>query len=119
MEIKQIRPEHKMILDKIRELYVESGGKPLYNQEDLGLNKCEKSIEGIEISFDYGVPIRMLTPDGYCMILGSSICGDLKEFWNFFIEEFDTTIIVPKRDDSKTHYMAYQTMYSGPIVRIK
>lgn len=118
MEI-EIKPEHKKILDKIRELYVESGGTPLYEPEDWGLNKYKKSIEGIEIIFDYDVPSHMLTPDGYYMILGSSVCGDSEKFWELFTKEFDIVIAVPKRNDSKTHYMTYQLEYSGPLVRLK
>lgn len=119
MEIEPIKPEHKKILDKIRELYVESGGKPLGDPEAWGLNKNGKSIEGIEIYFDYGVPMRMFTPDGYYVILGSSVCGDYVKFWELFIKEFETFIVSPKRVDDKTPYVQYQTQYSGPVVRIR
>ena len=119
MGIEPIKPEHKEILDKIRELYIECGGEPLYKPEDWGLNEYEKSIEGIEVYFDYGVPTRMRTPDGYYVILGSCVCGNSEEFWELFTKEFDIKIVLPKRDDSKTHYMTYQSQYSGPLVRIK
>jgi hypothetical protein len=120
MGIEPIIPEHKKILDKIRELYVESGGEPLNDPEDLGLNKYEKSHEGIEIEFDYGVPSHMLTPDGYYMILGSCVCGNSEKFWELFSQEFETTIVVPKRDDSNIRGSAkYQSCYSGPVVRIR
>jgi hypothetical protein len=119
MGIEPIKPEHKEILDKIRGLYIECGGKPLYKPEDWGLNEYGKSIEGIEVYFDYGVPTRMLTPDGYYVILGSCVCGNSEEFWELFTKEFETKIVLPKRDDSKTLYMAYQSQYSGPLVRIK
>lgn len=118
MGIMPIKPEHKMILDKIRELYIIAGGKPLYEPEDFGLNEYGKSIDGIEIHFDYGVPSRMVTPDGYYVILGSCVCGDSEKFWELFTQEFETDIVMPKRDDSKTQYMQYQSQYSGPIVRI-
>lgn len=119
MKVEQIKPEHKKILDKIRELYIESGGKLSHKPEAWGLNEYEKSIDGIEISFDYGVPMRMLTPDGYYVILGSSICGDSEKFWGLFTGEFETRIIIPKRDDSNGHNIGYQSQYSGPVVRIK
>ena len=67
-----IKPEHKKILDKIRQLYIESGGKPLYEPEDFGLNPYSKSKSGIEIDFDYGVSHNMYTSDGYYTILGKS-----------------------------------------------
>ena len=119
MEIETIRSEHKRILDKIRELYIKSGGEPLNDPEDWGLNENEKSIRGIEVNFDYGIPSHMLTPDGYYMILGSSVCGDSEKFWELFTREFETEIVVPKRDDNKTPYMEYQCCYSGPLVRIR
>jgi len=64
-----INSEHKKILDNIRELYVKFSGEPFHEPEDWGLNDNEKSNEGIEIHFDYGVPMHMYTPDGYYMIL--------------------------------------------------
>lgn len=118
MRIEQIKPEHKKILDKIRELYIMSGGKLSYKPEDWGLNEHEKSIEGIEVRFDYGVPYRMYTPDGYYVILGSCVCGNSEKFWELFTKEFDTIIVVPKRDDSNGHDSKYQSQYSGPVVRI-
>lgn len=118
MEIKPIKPEHKEILDKIRELYIQSGGQPLYDPEDWGLNDSKKSIEGIEVSFDYGSPVEMFTPDGFYMILGSCVCADSKKFWELFTQEFDCKIVIPKRDDSKTPYLQYQLCNSGPLVRI-
>lgn len=118
MKIEPIKPDHKKILDKIRDLYVQSGGKPLGDPEDYGLNEYGKSKEGIEIHFDYGVPSRMYTPDGCYVILGSSVCGDSEKFWELFTKEFDGKIIIPKRDDSKTPYVQYQMNYSGPVVRI-
>lgn len=120
MGIIPIKPEHKEILDKIRELYVKSGGKLFHEPEAWGLNEYEKSIDGIEVSFDYGVPSHMRTPDGYYVILGSCVCGDSEIFWELFTKEFDTVIVVPKRDDSKIRgTMEYQSCYSGPIVRIR
>jgi hypothetical protein len=117
--MKPIKPEHKKILDKIRELYVEAGGEPYYKPEDWGLNEFGKSKRGVEISFDYGTPQDMLTPDGYYVILGSNRCGDLNEFWELFTKEFEIEIVVPKRDDSKVSESEYQTCYSGPTVRIR
>lgn len=118
MRIEPIKPEHKKILDKIRELYVKSGGEPLGEPEEYGLNEYEKSKEGIEIHFDYGVPSHMHTPDGYYVILGSSVCGNSKKFWELFTKEFGGKIVIPKRYDNKIPYIQYQTEYSGPVLRI-
>lgn len=117
--IKPIRPEHKKILEKIRRLYIESGGKPLYKSESWGLNDTMKSENGIEVDFDYGLPCHLFTRDGFYMILGSSVVGDLDKFWELFNQEFDVEIVKPKRDDRITEGFDIQTQVSGPIVRIK
>ncbi len=114
-----MNPEHRRIIYKIRELYVQSGGKPLNKPEAYGLNEMVKSGDGIEIDFDYGVPRRMYTPDGYYMILGSSVVGDRDKFWRLLNQEFDVEIVIPKRDDRKTNEFDLQTQVSGPTVRIK
>lgn len=116
---KEIKPEYKRILDKIRELYIESGGKPLYEPEDFGLNQYGKSQRGIEVSFDYGIPERMHTPEGYYVILGSNVLGDLDKFWELFNQEFEVEIITPKRDDRKISEHGYLSEISGPVVRIR
>jgi hypothetical protein len=118
-ERKKIKPEHKKILNKLRELYIQSGGKPLYEPEDFGLNELFKSEEGMEIDFDYGVPHELHTPDGSYMILGSNVVGDVKKFWNLLDEAFDIEIIKPKRDDRKISELDLQLKLSGPIIRIR
>lgn len=112
----EIKSEHKKILDKIRQLYIESGGKPLNEPEDFGLNPHGKSKSGIEIDFDYGIPHNMYTPDGYYTILGSNLVGDTKKFWELLNQEFEVEIVKPKRNDGK---VSFQLQVSGPIVRIK
>lgn len=114
-----IKSEHKKILDKIRELYIESGGKPLYEPEDFGLNDLHKSDSGIEVNFDYGVPYKMYTPDGSYMILGSNVVGDTKKFWDLLNQVFEVEIIKPKRDDAKISGLEFQCQISGPVVRIR
>lgn len=118
MKIKEMNPEHKRIIYRIRELYIQSGGKPLNKPEAYGLNETVKSGDGIEIDFDYGVPRRMYTPDGYYMILGGSLVGDRDKFWKLLNQEFDVEIVSPKRDDKKTKEFDLQTQVSGPVVRI-
>lgn len=118
-ERKEIKPEHKKILDKLRELYIQSGGEPLYEPEDWGLNEFYKSGSGLEIDFDYGVPHNLLTPDGSYMILGSNVVGDTKKFWDLLNEAFEVEIIKPKRDDGKISGFEFQSQISGPIIRIR
>lgn len=113
-----IRSEHKELLNKIRELYAQSGGEPLYEPEDFGLNEYIKAESGIEIDFDYGVPGRMYTPDGYYTILGINVVGNTDVFWELFNQEFNVEILIPKRDDRKVSYIKYQLDISGPRVRI-
>lgn len=119
MVVKPIKSEHKKILDKIRDLWIQSGGKPFGDPETWGLNERGKSIDGIEIHFDYGVPYRMFTPDGYYIVLGCSLVGDTNKFWGLFVQEFDTEIVVPKREDSKMSLGECDCSYSGPLVRIE
>ncbi len=114
-----INSEHEKILSKIYELYIKSGGKPFLEPGNWELNEFgKKSSEGIEIQFDYGVPMRMLTPDGHYGILGGCLCGNNNRFWEFFTQEFEVIVIMPKRDDCKTSELSYMTSYSGPLVRI-
>jgi len=115
----EIKHEHKKILDKIRQLYIESGGKPLYEPEDFGLNPRDKSESGIEIDFDYGIPHNLYTSDGYYVILGSNVVGDTKKFWELLNQEFEVEIVKPKRDDSKISGLEFQLQVSGPLVRIR
>jgi hypothetical protein len=114
-----IKPEHKKILNKLRELYIQSGGEPLYEPEDFGLNDLRKSGRGMEVDFDYGVPLEMYTPEGSYMILGSNRVGDTKKFWELLNQVFDVEIIKPKRNDEKISGLEFQCQISGPIIRIR
>jgi len=119
--MKTIKSEHKEVLNKLRELYVESGGRPLYIPEDWGLNEYGKSKEGLEIDFDYGVPGRLYTEEGYYMILGSNSVGNTDYFWKLLNEAFNVEILIPKRDDVETRKrseLEFQLNSSGPYVRI-
>lgn len=119
---REIRPDHKKLLDKIRELYVESGGKPFNKPEDWGLNKFYKSqTKEIEIDFDYGVPHNMYTSEGSYKILGSNIVGDTKKFWELFIQAFNVEVLTPQRNDAEVRArseLEFQCNPSGPYVRI-
>lgn len=119
---REIRPDHKKLLDRIRELYVESGGKPLYQPEEWGLNEFYKSrTGGIEVSFDHGVPEDMYTPEGSYTILGSNAAGDTKKFWKLFNQAFDVEVLTPQRNDVEVRARSefeYQYGSSGPYVRI-
>lgn len=114
-----IKPEDKKILNKMRELYIQSGGEPLYEPEDFGLNDINKSKSGMEIDFDYGVPNSLYTPDGSYMILGSNVVGDTKKFWDLLNQAFDVEIIKPKRNDAKISGLEFQCQISGPVIRIR
>lgn len=118
-ERKEIKPEDKKILNKLRELYIQSGGEPLYEPEDFGLNDRNKCGGGMEVDFDYGVPHSLYTPDGSYMILGSSRVGDTKKFWDLLNQAFDVEIIKPKRNEAKISELEFQCQISGPIIRIR
>jgi hypothetical protein len=118
-ERKAIKPEHKKILNKIRELYIQSGGEPLYEPEDFGLNDLRRSKSGLEIDFDYGVPHELYTPEGSYMILGSNVVGDTNKFWDLLNQAFEIEIIKSKRNDVDISEIEFQLQISGPIIRIK
>lgn len=109
---------YKLLLEKLRDLWCETGGKVWHSPEEYGLNDWYKSENGIEIDFDYGTPDKMYTSDGAYTILGSCMCGNTKEFMQKIKETFNVDIIVPKRDDSKIFVYEYQACISGPRIRI-
>lgn len=119
---RDVKPEHKPILSRIRELFVKSGGVPLYQPEHFGLNTTSRSrTGGLEVQFDYGVPSRLFTSDGYYVILGSNTVEDVKAFWDLFTRAFQVEILEPQRDDAevrKRDEFEYLTSQSGPYVRI-
>jgi len=108
----------KLLLNKLRDLWCECGGKVWESPEEHGVHKDQKSSSGIEVDFDYGTPHRMYTPDGSYMVLGSCMCGNTKEFMMKVEETFHVEIVVPQRDDSKCSYLEYQCEHSGPRIRI-
>ncbi len=96
-----IKPEHRKILNKIRELYIQSGGEPLYEPSS-----------GLEIDFDYGVPHELYTPEGSYMILGSNVVGDTDMFWNLLNQTFEVEIVKPKRNNGASE-LEFQLQISG------
>jgi len=111
-------PTYKLLLDKLRELWCETGGEVWHRPEEYGFNEDVKSEKGIEIDFDYGTPHKMYTSDGAYMILGSCMCGNMKEYMEKIKETFDVEIVIPQRDDSKISELEYQCERSGPVIRI-
>lgn len=119
MSIMSLNKVHKVMLEKIRELAIQAGWELTETPEQHGLNEYMTSeTGGIEIEFDYGSPMRMLTSIGSYVILGSCICGDNKKFKTLFDNTFATTVVRPQRDDDKTPYLEYQLNHSGPTIRI-
>ncbi len=118
MGIVPIIPEHKVILDKIRELWIESGGRPISSPEVWGLNNTDKSDKGIEILFDYGCPHFMYTPDGFYTIIGGGFIANTDKFWELFTKEFKIEAVTPARDENKISVDEYVNNFSGPVVRI-
>ena len=91
----EIKSEDKRVLDIIRELYEESGGKPIGKPETWGLNEsCEaKTMDGYAVSFDGYYPSRLHTSEGCYVILGGGVDGDLYQFWGLFNKSFDVELI--------------------------
>ena len=123
-----MNPQHEKLLNKIRELYIQCGGRMLYTPEEHNLNNLipiEASLtSGIEVSFDYGTPNMMCTPEGGYVILGSNniLSTGKDDFWKVFNETFDVQILIPKRNERETYkrsYDEFQNTLSGPYVLIK
>jgi len=115
---RKIKPVYKRILDKIRELYVESGGELLNSPEDYGLNTLFKSTGGIEVIFDYDTPHWMYTPEGCYTILGDNVVGDTKRFWELFNQAFDVEVLIPRISRERLGTVPGLYGLLGPYVRI-
>ena len=113
-----VLPEHRPILDKIRELWQQSGGECAHHYDAHGLNTYYPSKDGIVLIFDYGCPYRLAVPEGYYVPTGGGMVGDTKKFWQLFCEAFDTDIIKPQRNDNEVSRLEFQCAPSGPMVKI-
>lgn len=111
-------PTYKLLLEKLRDLWCETGGELWSRPEEYGFDESRKSKNGIEIDFDYGTPNKMYTPDGSYVILGSCMCGKINEYMKNIEETFNVEIVVPLRDDSKCSDIKFQLERSGPVIRI-
>lgn len=121
---REIKPEHKKILNTIRSAYEQGGAELLYKPEDFGLNPFEKSGDGsITVNFDYGVPMRLITPDGSYVILGSHSGGNAsyEELIARLRENFDIEEVEPQRNDTEVRMRSeyeFQMHYSGPKIKL-
>ena len=108
---------HQEVLHKIRELKVESGVTPSWN-ESLGIkmNPTYRIPEGeMRVIFDYGHPLCLYTDEGilYISDRGIHTMLDTNKFWELFTTEFDTEII-----KSFQSVVGREWNESGPLIRI-
>lgn len=112
-------PEHRSILNTIRTLFIQSGGRLLNVSADFGIKTPKKQFAPeAEVEFDYGLPCYLYTADRLYVVLGNAIGGNCEQFWELFVKTFEIKEITPRRDDAKTSLFEYQTHKSGPRVAI-
>lgn len=110
-------PERRAVIDRIRELFIEAGGKPLY-PVNYRCNRYHFKEEVVSLLFDYGHPVELCAPEGGYSPIGSAVGCDRREFMRLLEEAFETRVIRPQGDDSKTPYLQYQLDYSGPLIEL-
>jgi hypothetical protein len=117
----QIRPEHKRYIERIRELWGQSGGVRFYDWRGYDLNPHgQKATEAgvVELLFDYGVPVYLCFAEGCYSPIASYTIADTEKFWRLLNEAYAVHIITPTRDHSKTSPLDFQLQYSGPLVAL-
>ncbi|PJE69107.1 hypothetical protein COU96_01520 [Candidatus Shapirobacteria bacterium CG10_big_fil_rev_8_21_14_0_10_38_14] len=129
---KEIKPEYKELINRIRATYQKNGADLFHQPEDFGgPNPYHgKTKDGsLRLSFDYGAVQDLETPDGGITVLGDhggvnydsdKIMSDLKEDLG---SDFNITVDRPKRNDAKLREtphgeIEYQIQYSGPTWKL-
>tara|TARA_Y100000310_G_C20703185_1_gene831994 strand:+ start:12717 stop:13082 length:366 start_codon:yes stop_codon:yes gene_type:complete len=107
------------VLNRIRELWIQSGGEPIRLVDALVEGSFPSESGGIELIFDYGTPTTMYTPHGYIPTSLGGNRADTDDFWELFTKEYNVEIIRPKRDDAKVSKCIYTFDTSGPHVRLE
>ena len=88
---KIIHEEDKALLDKIRSLFIESGGKPLYEPEDYGIGR--ETSDNARLRVTYGNPDELLTKRGKYHVTGSCVCCDADIFFGLLEQHFNVVMI--------------------------
>lgn len=92
-----ISEEAIKIINTVRDLFVQAGGRPLGKPEEYGCNSSYHSTQS-EFEFvtdsDHRTPVRLRTPQGEYVILGS-FCPpeDVETFWASLTEVFEMELL--------------------------
>ncbi len=86
-----IHDEDKAMLDKIRALFVEAGGEPLYSPEEFGIGIETSDIPHLRVVC--GNPHRLLTKRGKYTVTGSCLFCDADIFFNLLEQNFKVNMI--------------------------
>lgn len=115
---------HLHLLKTLRVLIFLAGGRECGtpSPQMCAPNKRVRSESGkIELVFDYGLPKRLITPEGSYQITGDMRRPDIKLLGTFLNDVFLMEELVPVRDDEETkstRYLSYELDYSGPLIAI-
>lgn len=119
MRIGTVPTRYQRIVQTIRDTFVETGGRLLYEPDDFGLNTCYPSRDGKTLLvFDYGCIHDLATPEGTITPIGSCVIGDRDRCFELLVERLGLVVVKPQRDDSKTDYFSYQVRASGPTMEV-
>lgn len=92
-----IRADHHEVLERLRYMYVQSGGKMLDNPDVWGLNENEKISTlrdgDFALVMDGGHPYQLVTNIGYYMVIGGLIGGDGYQFMRLLYREFTIRVL--------------------------
>jgi hypothetical protein len=123
MEMKmkeEVKPEHKKYIDRIRELWGQSGNGSSKIGYDLNPYYHRASESGaVQLLFDYGFPVRLCFAEGSYTAIGSGVVVDTDAFWRLLNNAYTVHVVEPQRDDSKVDRLTYQCGYSGPLVALE
>lgn len=95
MDQKPVDPDHRRIIERLRELIVASGGEP----RDGGLEEVltltpqgTASGDVLELSFLYWAPSILYAKERAYFVTGGCIRPKITTFWELFLREFDVAI---------------------------
>jgi len=94
-----IRKDHKAVLDRLRDMYIQSGGESYNEPEAWGLDDrvvTSGDDSHYTLEMDGGHPYRLHTNIGCYVIIGGHCGGDGKQFIRLLDREFNISVLTPR-----------------------